>query len=140
MLRARWLVSGFLILLCGALASCAGLGSTASFAGTSWTLESLNGAAPLENTQLTLEFGNGTVGGSSGCNSYSGTFSATDTELAFSPLASTEMACETAIMDQEAAFFVALGSEVVYVRSDTRLGLTNKNNAQVLVFVQTPTE
>ena len=134
MLHVRWLVLGFL-LLCGALVSCTG-GFAAALDRTSWRLESLNGQPPLEGTQITLEFDGETLSGSSGCNSYSGGFTATATELLFTPLGGTEMACAEPIMAQEAAFFVALGSEVTYLRSDTQLTLTNQENGQVLVFVQ----
>lgn len=142
MLRTRWLVPGFSALLLGILmVSCGGLGSyAAALDGTNWTLESISGAQPLASTTITLTFDGGTVGGSGGCNSYGGKFTATDTELAFSNLSSTEMACETAIMAQEASFFAALGSEVTYQRSDTSLGLTNRVNSQVLVFVPTVTD
>lgn len=142
MLRTRWLVPGFSALLLGILmVSCGGLGSyAAALDGTNWTLESINGAQPLASTTVTLTFDSGTVGGSGGCNSYGGGFTATVDTLLFSNLSSTEMACETAIMAQEAAFFVALGSEVTYQRSDASLGLTSQANGQVLVFVPTVTD
>lgn len=132
MIRVRWLLAlGFIV--CGLLSSCSN-GFVSSFAGTSWTLESLNGTAPLEGTQVTLEFGNGTVAGNSSCNTYSGGFTATADTLTFSNVSSTLIGCDAAIMAQEAAFLLALGSEATYQCSETELTLTNKANAQVLVF------
>jgi heat shock protein HslJ len=64
--------------------------------------------SPAAGTELTATFENGAVSGSSGCNTYNGTYTLTDSTLAIGPLASTKMACEQPIMDQEAAFLSAL--------------------------------
>jgi heat shock protein HslJ len=64
--------------------------------------------SPIADTELTATFENGAVSGSSGCNTYNGTYTLTGTTLAIGPLASTQKACDQPIMDQETAFLAAL--------------------------------
>jgi heat shock protein HslJ len=64
--------------------------------------------SPIADTELTATFENGAVSGSSGCNTYNGTYTLTGTTLAIGPLASTQKACDQPIMDQETAFLTAL--------------------------------
>ena len=64
-------------------------------AGTIWTLESMNGEPPLEGSTITLRFAsNGWLGGSDGCNYYSGEVTESPGALRVGPLASTLMICE----------------------------------------------
>lgn len=79
-------------------------------ANTSWTLGSFEpGRVPLPNTTLTLAFdGSGRVNGNAGCNTYSGPYTLNGTVLTIGPLASTEMACEPEVMDQEQLYLGSL--------------------------------
>ncbi len=78
-------------------------------AASSWRMTTISGAAVLAGTEVTAEFLAGTVSGSSGCNSYTGSYEAAGGMLVFpSPFAATKMACEQAVMDQEQAFLAAL--------------------------------
>jgi heat shock protein HslJ len=64
---------------------------------------------PITGTTLTATFtADGQVGGNAGCNSYSGTYKLDGTSLTVGPLATTMMACDQAIMDQETQFLTAL--------------------------------
>ncbi len=79
----------------------------------SWNVTGYNNGktaviSPIAGTTLTADFGVDTVSGSSGCNTYSGPYTLTGTDLKVGPLASTRKACEQAIMDQEAQFLTAL--------------------------------
>jgi hypothetical protein len=56
---------------------------------------------------LTFDSG-GNVSGSTGCNSISGSYALDGSALTFGPLATTRMACEDALMAQEAAVLEAL--------------------------------
>jgi len=59
------------------LAACASAGSQSEgeLTGKVWVLASLNGAEPVPNTTITAEFTeDGKVGGSAGCNRYSGKY------------------------------------------------------------------
>ena len=97
-----------------------------------WEVQSFETApgsqvAPLEGTTLTAVFGIASVGGEAGCNSYTGTYGTNGSFLRVGPLATTRMACEQPIMDQETAFLAALqGVAKIEQRADTLL-LTDRN-------------
>jgi putative lipoprotein len=104
-----------------ALAACDATGSTqgttpepasaaADLAGTSWTLVSVGGAPVVEGgvgARLAFDAA-GNVSGSTGCNSVSGTYALDGPSLTFGMLATTRMACEDALMAQEASVLEAL--------------------------------
>ena len=76
-----------------------------------WLLEDLGGRGVMDMVQTTLAFdGEGRVSGSGGCNRFTGSYTFTDGELSFSPLAGTKMMCPEAVMDQEDRFHMALGT------------------------------
>ena len=121
-----------------ALAACDATGSTqgttpepasaaADLAGTSWTLVSVGGAPVVEGgvgARLAFDTA-GSVSGSTGCNSVSGMYALDGTSLTIGPLATTRMACEDALMTQEAAVLDALaGVEGWELDADGRLHLT----------------
>ena len=113
------------------LASCAP--GADPLAGTAWTLEALNGDALITGTTITLTFGSGKVSRNSGCNMYGGDYTATETQLEFSALASTAIGCDAPIMAQESAYFRALGEAATYTAGG-RLELTNGDNGETLSF------
>lgn len=70
--------------------------------------------APLEGSVVNVNFGAEGISGSSGCNSYSGGFQYNNGVLVVQPLATTLMACEQPVMDQEGAFLNALQGATGY--------------------------
>lgn len=77
-------------------------------AGTGWVLEELGGAN-LVDVEPTLAFGgDGTVSGSAGCNTFSGTYALDGAILSFGPLATTKIACADPTMFVESAFLAAM--------------------------------
>lgn len=74
-----------------------------------WLAEVIGGDGVLDRLQTVLEIASdGTVSGSGGCNRMSGRATITGRSIRFGPLASTNMACTPAAMDQEHRFFTAL--------------------------------
>lgn len=61
-----------------------------------------------EDIEITLNFADGQVNGSAGCNTYFGTYLANGTSLTIGRVGSTLMACIDDSMQQEAAFLEAL--------------------------------
>jgi heat shock protein HslJ len=101
----------------------------ASLPGTRWvvtgfTIDGAGGLLPA-GVRLTLDFNDaGGIGGTGGCNSYFGTVTFPEGGIAFTGIGSTEMACETEVMDREARFFAALGRVTAFTLEDDHLTLT----------------
>lgn len=74
----------------------------------SWLAEDIEGGGVIDYARTTLEIGDGSVSGSGGCNRFTGTAELAGERMTVGPLAATEMACASALMDQEAKFFAAL--------------------------------
>jgi heat shock protein HslJ len=115
---------------------------TATLAGTSWTATGINnGKGGLEATagteNVTITFGtDGTVSGSSGCNTYNGTYTAEGGTITFGPLAQTMKACEDAIMQIEQQYTAALAASTVYEIEGTTLTLRDASGAMQATFAQ----
>lgn len=77
--------------------------------GREWVVEDINGAAPVDGSRATLNFGdNGRVSGRASCNSYTGQYSLSGEGLTISSTAGTMMACAPPLMRQEGLFFGVL--------------------------------
>ena len=137
MKKTMLMVAGLAALL--SLAACASTGSQADggITGKVWILDSLNGAAPVPNTTVTAEFSeDGQVGGSAGCNRYSGGYSISGSGIQFTqPMASTMMACEQAVMDQETAYFQALAAAKSFVIKGDQLTLSDEGGKAIASFI-----
>ena len=84
-------------------------------------------AAPIEGTELSVVFGIASVGGDAGCNTYTGTYGTNGNVVRIGPLATTRMACEQPIMDQETAFLDALQGVARIERRADSTNLTDRN-------------
>jgi heat shock protein HslJ len=78
-----------------------------------WSVDSFGvppstAVAVLPDTVIDVVFGIGTVGGFAGCNSFSGTYGTNGSAVRVSRLATTRLACDEAVMEQETAFIAAL--------------------------------
>ncbi len=104
-------------------------------AGTSWVLSTLGGAAVLAEPLVTLNFADGRMSGSDGCNSYSGSYSASGATLTVGKdVVSTMMACAEPIMQQAGAYSTALQAVSSYAITGDTLKLVNANNAELATF------
>ncbi len=90
-----------------------GDGGGASLAGTGWILTDLDSGS-VTGTAPTLDLTETDVSGTGGCNTFSGTYTTDGDTISFGPLASTMMACEPPIMEQEAVYFAALDGATTY--------------------------
>jgi heat shock protein HslJ len=121
-----------------ALSGCASSQSPSggTLTGQVWALTDLGGKAPLQDTGITIQFNtDGTVGGSSGCNQYSGTYTASGSSLTInSPLASTMMMCAQPVMVQEGAYQAALAGVKAYTVSGDKLALFGPNNIEIATY------
>jgi heat shock protein HslJ len=90
--------------------------ATTELPGTSWVLVELDGAEPVAGFVPTIAFAeDGTVSGSAGCNTFSGTATIDGSSIELGPLATTRMACtDEAAGAQEQAFLLALEGVTSY--------------------------
>ncbi len=105
---------------------------------TSWTIAAVGGTTlpATPPATLSLEPG-GRVTGQTGCNRFMGTVSVDGPALTFGPLATTRMACEPPLMEQEAAVLEALaGVTSWFVESDGALRLTGATELVLTPGVQ----
>lgn len=88
-----------------------------------WTLP---GFVPVKGKLPVLVFKGDKVSGQAGCNRFMGTYHISANQIAFSPLATTRMACEEAVMQQENTFLKALsGQTLTLERKADSLTFTN---------------
>ncbi|MFC1899914.1 DUF4382 domain-containing protein [Chloroflexota bacterium] len=108
---------------------------------TDWVLQSYgeleNLKGILTGTEITAEFASseGTVEGSAGCNSYSGSYAVEDSQLSIpGPIAATVMYCEEpeGVMDQEQDYLEILQAAESYSVEDGELQINCGD--QVLIY------
>ena len=79
-----------------AASACASISADArTFEGTSWQVTAINGQPAPQG--LEVRFDDGRIGGSLGCNSFSGAYRIERELLIVGPVAMTQMACEPAV-------------------------------------------
>jgi heat shock protein HslJ len=99
--------------------------TAASLTGTAWVATGIsNGkqavSSPIADTTVTAQFADdGTVSGSSGCNTYSGPYKVQGETITIGPLATTKKLCEADVNEQETAYLAALEAAT---RFSTRQG------------------
>jgi heat shock protein HslJ len=93
-----------------------------ALAGTSWKLESIDGAPPAPGSHATLELAaDGRASGDASCNRFTGTWSQSTSALTFGRMASTRRACPPPLGDQERRFLKALEAAARYRLDGQRL-------------------
>jgi heat shock protein HslJ len=118
---------------------------SAELAGTEWSASSINNgkggvASLVAGSTVTLTFGpDGRANGSGGCNRFSASFESARGTLKFGAAAATRMMCTSAgVMDQEQAFFDALGKVAAYRVEADRLELRTAEGALAASFHRVP--
>src|SRR4051794_10017109 len=92
--------------------------------------------AVAKDTQLDIAFGIGSVGGHSGCNSFSGTYGTNGNVVRVSQLATTRLACEQPVMDQETAFLAALQGVARIDSRGSQLNLEDRDGHLLVALVR----
>jgi heat shock protein HslJ len=130
------LVLATLVAACGTARTDQPPAGSAALLDTEWVLTSLTGKAPIEDTQITLSFGEGSLKGSAGCNTYGGSYTVSEDSLRLSDLYWTEMAClePEGILEQELAYLNALSTVASYRMDAGWLELYDEAGTQILVY------
>ena len=108
--------------------------------GTLWTLDfylSSEGESVdvLPDTGITLEFEEGKIGGSAGCNTYFASYEIEGDSLTVGVIGVTEMYCAPeALMTQEGEYLASLESAVLYRVADDKLEIVNGDGETLLSF------
>ena len=89
----------------------------------------------IAGTTLTAAFTpDGKVAGNAGCNTYNGEYKLDGTSLTVGPLATTMMACDQAIMDQETQFLAALQTPTTVETSGATVTLRDASGAAQVIL------
>jgi heat shock protein HslJ len=105
-------------------------------ANTQWRATQVAGSPVLEGTTITAGFGADlNVSGSSGCNTYSGSYYVDGSSLTIGPLTATGALCEQEIMDQETAYLAALGSATGFSMEAGQLYILDGSGSAVIEYV-----
>lgn len=130
-----WIISFISILVIGCTSQ-----STPNFEGTSWKLDTYLSSidhlvSPTSSTNLTLEFKDGRISGSSGCNSFFAKYTVEGKSMSFGLIGATKMLCTNqGVMEQEQTYFMRLESVKSYKIEVNKLSLIDGNNKTVLVY------
>lgn len=82
----------------------------------------------LTDTKPRITFNvDGTLIGNSGCNGYSGSYTVEGNQITFSPIVSTRMLCDKAIMEQESAMHQVLTGTASFKIQGNQLTLANSD-------------
>jgi heat shock protein HslJ len=107
--------------------------------GNTWRLTAYGNedepSKPLDNTAITADFNveEKKITGNSGCNRFFGSYEAEGSNISFSPMGSTRMACETPLMDQESVFLGILQNVKSFSIEEKVLTLVSEDG-RVLTF------
>src|SRR5678816_4180119 len=134
--KMRLKMLSFLIPACLGLILTLGMASSVvcaqrALAGTQWRLDSFGRVGDkkpvVEGTSITIQFGSDSrASGSSGCNSYSGTYNTEGERLSFGQMISTMRACvEPKANEQEQKYMAALRAITRFKFSDSQLVLSD---------------
>lgn len=125
------------VFCCGCTEEPAGGGD---LTGTVWMLESYlntDGTAiqPLATAPITADFADGSVGGTSGCNTYNAEYATDGQSLSVDMPTVTMMYCdESGVMEQESEYLALLQSSAGYTVSGDQLTVTDSSGQDILVF------
>jgi heat shock protein HslJ len=115
----------------------------ASLTGTTWILTMYNNGqggvtSLVPDTQITAVFGeDGSLNGVAGCNNYMTSFTAEGNNITIEPAASTRMLCpEEGVMEQEAAYLMALENATTYSIRGNQLELRGAEGELIASFNQ----
>ncbi len=103
-----------------------------------WKLSSYNFrqkiAFPIDKMNITLNINEDSLGGRSGCNIYSGSYSFDEGKLKVGDLISTMMACEEPAMQFERIFTSTMQSASEFSVVNGQLKITDPKTANFLLF------
>jgi heat shock protein HslJ len=132
--KAAPLFGAIVLCLC-LLTACSGSNQRDALDGSAWVLSSLDGKPPLQGSQVTIKFSEGKLSGSSGCNSYSGSYEVKGDKFNTGQMAMTLMACvDAGMMEQEQEFMATLADASSFELGNGQLRIF-RPDGKALVFL-----
>lgn len=93
----------------------------------------------MNGTTVTAVFGaDGNLSGNGGCNNYNGSYTTDGDNITIGPVATTRMACEQAVMDQETAYLNALAKAATYTLGKDSLEVRDADGALLVNYIAGP--
>lgn len=104
---------------------------------TGWLLANLNGQSGVSDTLVTINFENGRISGTDGCNSYSTSYTVNGATITVNKVvATTLMACPEPIMQQATAYITALTQAVSHKIDGPQLTLLDASGKTRAAFTK----
>ncbi len=106
-----------------------------------WTLASLNGQPLLPGTAITLQFMQGQLAGFASCNSYNGSYAATDNGdgtygIVTGQVSAGRRACPSDIMTQENNYIAALQQSTLATVQENMVTLSSSTGSLVFYLIE----
>lgn len=115
------------------LTACGGDGS--SLTGSEWILTALEAQPVIAEAPITVAFTDELeVGGTAGCNTYSGSYEVDGDTISFGLMATTRVACPQPIMEQEASYLAVLDRTQTYAVTGDVLTLYGPGGQELAIF------
>lgn len=112
----------------------------AELTGAEWEVTAYNNGqeavvSVIADTRMTAVFDDDDqLNGNAGCNQYMTSFSTDDDSITIEPAATTRMACDQPIMDQETAYLMALEQAATFELGETTLYLRGADGALLVSY------
>ncbi len=126
---------GLFVLITIYLVACSSTADILDVGKSEWSLVLLNGATPLEEAKITLNFFDDDLNGTTGCNVYHAGYSVSGKMIEVYDLIVTEQACQEplGIMEQERIYLDILQNAQRLLLEDNQLMLISETQ-QILIF------
>jgi len=104
--------------------------------GPLWTLTLLNGQRPLDGAPIYIQFKDGELSGSAGCNTYNGGYTSDDKTLSVKNVVATRKVCAepAGVMEQEETYLSLLNAAASYSTANGMLTISDANGVATMTF------
>ncbi len=130
-LAALSLASGLAAAACASMSPAA---LSSDLAGTRWLVQSIIGGGPSQVREAQVEFApEDRISGTAGCNRFFGVYEAAAGAIDVRALGSTEMACESPLMQQEQVILAVLDKAERYEMQGEQLVITAEDGRRLVL-------
>lgn len=101
-----------------------------------WIVRTIGGRAPLPRTNPSVRFSETAISGTTGCNSFRGSYRIDGNRMTAGPLASTKRGCTPQLNQQEQRLLGMLGQRLTATRTRDGLLVLTSRDGQMLVLAR----